>query len=81
MLYMNIEMAFINTYVVLDDPLPSESIPFTLGILVLEPQRPLDLKWPYTPEEDLFLRMTQDNKLEPVHQNRCPFNAQQRLRC
>lgn len=60
-------MAGINTYLVLDDPLPSNRIPFTLGVLVLEPQRPLDLKWPYI-LDDSFFRMTQDNKLEPVNQ-------------
>jgi hypothetical protein len=67
-----IGMAGINTYLVLDDPVPSDSIPFTLGVLVLEPQRPLDLKWPYMPE-DSFLRMTQDNKLEPVNQTDVRF--------
>ncbi|KAJ6003549.1 hypothetical protein N7522_006241 [Penicillium canescens] len=65
-------MAGLNTYLVLDDPLPSDSIPFTLGVLVLEPQRPLDLKWPYMPE-DSFLRTTQENKLEPVNQKDAHF--------
>lgn len=67
-------MAQPRRYLLLDDPSPSEEIPKILGLIVLEPGNPLDLRTPKNSESpETVQNLANQYRLKPVEQANVRF--------